>query len=82
MDYGMVSKIEKARRYVDEREERIQFVRFMATINGDHSTHAITFENNRWHCDCEYFRSRNVCSHTMALERVLQGMIPGPGEIE
>ncbi len=82
MDYGMVSKIEKARRYVDEREERIQFRNFSVILKGENSTHVVAFNNNRWHCDCDFFKSRGVCSHTMALERILQGMIPGPGETE
>ncbi|MCZ7542256.1 MAG: hypothetical protein M5R40_01375 [Anaerolineae bacterium] len=82
MDYGMVSKIEKARRYVDEREQRIQFESFAVVIRGENGTHRLMFENNKWQCDCEYFKTRGVCSHRIALERILQGMVPGPGESE
>lgn len=82
MDYSIVSKIEKAKRYVDEREERIHFESFSVNFQGDHNQHHITFHGNQWQCDCEYFQSRGVCSHTMALERILQGMIPGPGETQ
>jgi hypothetical protein len=78
----MIGKIEKARRYVDEREDRIQFKSFAVTFDGDNSTHTVVFSDNTWNCDCDFFQTRHVCSHTIALERILQGMIPGPGETE
>jgi len=73
MDYGMIGKIEKAKRYANERE-RIQFESFKATIAGEHSQHTVTFDG-AWHCDCSFFQSRGVCSHTMAMERILEGML-------
>ena len=36
MDYGLIGKIEKAKRYAEERE-RIQFSSFTARIKGDNS---------------------------------------------
>jgi hypothetical protein len=27
------------------------------------------------HCNCSFFASRGVCCHTMALEKLLKGMI-------
>jgi hypothetical protein len=75
MDYGMIGKIEKAKRYAEERG-RIQFEAFRATFNGENNPHTVHFEDNEWRCDCDFFLTRGVCSHTMALERVLEGMIP------
>ena len=75
MDYGMVSKIEKAKRYAEQRD-RIRFLSFTVTFDGDNNPHSVTYEDGQWHCDCSFFRSRGVCSHTMALERVLSGMLP------
>ncbi len=75
MDHGMIGKIEKAKRYAEQRE-RIHFTSFKVTFDGDNSPHTITFDNGQWGCDCSFFRSRGVCSHTMALERVLEGMLP------
>jgi hypothetical protein len=75
MDYGMIGKIEKAKRYAEERE-RIQFLSFTVTFDGDNNPHTTTFENGQWTCDCSFFNSRKVCSHTMALERVLADMLP------
>jgi hypothetical protein len=76
MDYGMIGKIEKAKRYADEREERVRFVSFSVTIQGEHSAHTVTHRQGQWDCDCSFFKSRGVCSHTMALEKILDGMIP------
>ena len=75
MDYGMVSKIEKAKRYAEQRD-RIRFVSFNVMFDGDNSPHTVNFSTGEWNCDCSFFRSRGVCSHTMALERILAGMLP------
>ena len=75
MDYGMISKIEKAKRYAEQRD-RIRFVSFNVTFDGDNNPHTVTYENGQWSCDCSFFSSRGVCSHSMALERILAGMLP------
>lgn len=80
MDYGMIGKIEKAKRYAEQRE-RIRFERFRATFDGDNNPHSVEFDGGTWRCDCEFFLSRGVCSHTMALERILDRMIPAPAEV-
>jgi hypothetical protein len=79
MDYGMIGKIEKAKRYAEERE-RFQFEHFQATIMGTNNSHRIAFDNGKWSCDCDFFMSRGVCSHTMAMERILAHMLPEPVE--
>ncbi len=75
MDYGMIGKIEKAKRYAEERD-RIRFLSFTVAFDGTNDAHTVTFDNNTWTCDCNFFSTRGVCSHTMALERILDGMIP------
>jgi hypothetical protein len=74
MDSGMISKIQKARRYAQERD-RILFEDFDVTFRGEHDTYQVTYHNGRWSCECGFFAHRGVCSHTMALERVLMGML-------
>jgi hypothetical protein len=74
VDYGMVSKIEKAKRYAEQRD-RIRFVSFEVTFDGDNNPHTVTYRNGAWECDCSFFSSRKVCSHSMAMERVLDGML-------
>ncbi|MFN2149804.1 MAG: hypothetical protein ACK2T2_15570 [Anaerolineales bacterium] len=75
MDYGMIGKIEKAKRYAEERE-RIVFEQFRATFDGENNPHTVEYIDGTWRCDCDFFLTRNVCSHTMALERILDGMLP------
>jgi len=79
MDYGMIGKIEKAKRYAKERN-RFHFEAFTVSINGENNAHRVTFANSQWSCDCDFFLTRGVCTHTMALEEVLKGMLPEPVE--
>ena len=74
MDSGMISKIQKAKRYAQERE-RISFVEFEVTFRGDHNSYTVSCDRGQWNCGCRFFASRGVCSHTMALERVLGVML-------
>ncbi len=80
MDNGMIGKIEKAKRYAEERE-RIRFESFRATFDGDNNPHTVEFGSEGWKCDCDFFQRRGVCSHTMALERVLERMLPVSVEV-
>jgi len=80
MDYGMIGKIEKAKRYATERE-RIKFTSFVAEFEGENNPHAVHFTDGSWQCDCHFFQKRGVCSHTMAMERILKGMVPEPAEV-
>ncbi len=80
MDYGMIGKIEKAKRYAEERE-RIKIETFQAVFNGKNNPHSVEFESGHFRCDCDFFLSRGVCSHTMALERILEGMLPEAVEV-
>jgi len=74
MDSGMISKIQKAKRYSEERD-RITFDDFDVTFRGDHDTYRVSYQKGHWTCRCGFFAHRGVCSHTMALERVLMGML-------
>lgn len=74
MDYGLIGKFEKAKRYAEERE-RIEFKQFKVTFNGDNNDHTVTYNEGAWDCDCDFFQSRGRCSHTMALETILEDMV-------
>ncbi len=80
MDSGMISRIKKSKRYAEEREQRIDFSSFTATIKGENRTHTVRFGKDTWSCTCDYFKKHGNCSHTRTFERVLNGMIPGPSE--
>lgn len=81
MDSGMVSKIQKAKRYAEE-PERIVFTEFKTIFRGDHDSYQVEYDGGRWSCQCLFFRQRGVCSHTMALERLLEPMLHAAPETE
>ena len=74
MDSSLIGKIEKAKRYAVERD-RFQFHDFTVTMSGTNNPHTISYEDRSWTCDCDFFRTRGRCSHTMALEIILDGMV-------
>lgn len=74
MDSGMIGKIDKAKRYAQERK-RVHFTEFTVTLDGENNPHTVNYGQGEWKCDCDFFRTRGRCSHTMALEMILEGMI-------
>ena len=77
MDYSMIGKIEKAKRYAAERD-RIHIESLKVTFDGQNNSHTVLYDNGNWNCDCDFFQSRGRCSHTMALEMILEGLIELP----
>jgi len=75
MDYGMIGKREKARRYAEERK-RFLFNNFDLTFHGDNNNHHVAFAKGAFQCDCEFFVTHRRCAHTMALEIMFDGMLP------
>jgi hypothetical protein len=74
---NVVSDVEKASRYAGERD-RLRFDAFDVIFKGNNGDHHTSYKAGDWQCDCSFFKSRRVCSHTMAMERVLNGMIRAP----
>lgn len=72
---NVVSDVEKAKNYADNIEQRVKFVSFNALFRGGHNEYTINYDNGVWDCDNPYFQSRGVCSYTMAMERILKGMV-------
>ena len=79
MDSGMIGKIQKAKQYAEQRD-RIEFRQFSVVLHGDNHDHSVIYGEGEWQCECSYFASHGVCSHTMAMERVLDGMLRPVGE--
>jgi hypothetical protein len=75
MHSSLISKVEKARRYAGERH-RMEVHDLHVTFHGENNDHEVAVVDGQWACNCDFFGSWSVCSHTMALERVLQGMVP------
>ena len=36
----------------------------------------VTLYDDHWHCSCDFFADHETCCHTMALERILEPMLP------
>ncbi len=74
MDSSMIGKIDKARKYAEEKD-RVSIISLKAGFQGDHNTHEVGFDSGIWHCTCHFFSTRAVCGHTMAMQRILDGML-------
>ena len=76
MNSSVIGKVEKARRYSQERE-RMRFTNFSVDFHGENDDHKVTFSDGKWDCSCDFFAAgHGACAHTMALERVLERMVP------
>ena len=73
---------EVLRAVILKRKEGVPVSASLATIiverifDGDNNPHSVEFSGGMWKCDCDFFLRRGVCSHTMALERILERMLP------
>ena len=74
MDYGLIGKMEKAKRYAEERN-RFRFNKFELKFHGDNNDHIVSYDNGSFTCDCEFFLTHERCAHTMALDELLKDMI-------
>lgn len=75
MQSSLIGKIEKARRYTGE-PERIKIAEFSASFQGDNNLYQIRYEAGKWHCTCRFFLQMGICSHTMALQKIMEPMLP------
>ncbi|MCC6416994.1 MAG: hypothetical protein IT429_01960 [Gemmataceae bacterium] len=75
MQSSLIGKVEKAKVYARERH-RMQIDGLHVSFHGENGDHEVAIADGRWTCSCDFFTSWGVCSHTMALERVLEGMVP------
>ena len=74
MDSSIIGKIDKARKYAEEKD-RVSINSFSATFQGNHNSYDVTFNDGAWDCECHFFVTRTVCSHTMALQRMLDDVL-------
>ncbi len=75
MQSSLIGKIEKAKRYAQEKE-RVTFSELSVKFRGENDDYTISYQAGKWHCSCHFFSSWEQCSHTMALERILSNMLP------
>ncbi|MCW5876956.1 MAG: hypothetical protein KIS85_08765 [Anaerolineales bacterium] len=79
MDTGLLRKFEKAKTYAEERT-RMSVESMVVHFSGINNPHRVEYKDGAWQCDCEFFVGRDECSHTMALEMVLTGMLKQTSE--
>jgi hypothetical protein len=75
MNSGLIGKVEKARLYAQEKS-RIHVRGLAVEFDGENDKHDVSLDGETWRCTCDFFDGWGACAHTMALERVLDGMIP------
>ena len=75
MQSSLIGKIEKAKRYSQETD-RITFSDFSVQFRGEHNTYTTSLKDGKWDCTCSFFSTWRICSHTMAMERILGNMLP------
>jgi hypothetical protein len=75
MQSSLIGKIEKAQRYAQE-PDRITFNDFTVKFRGTNEDHTTCYKNDKWSCTCDFFTSWGMCAHTMAMEKVLEPMLP------
>ena len=75
MQSSLIGKIEKAKRYAQETD-RITFSEFLVKFRGEHNDYTTSLKDGKWHCSCHFFSMWGLCSHTMALGRILGDMLP------
>ena len=75
MQSSLIGKIEKANRYARETE-RVNFTELSVKFQGEHDNYTTSYQEGKWHCSCHFFSNWGLCSHTMALQRILGNMLP------
>ena len=75
MQSSMIGKIEKAKRYAQE-PERVTFSELSVKFHGKNDDYTTEYKDGKWRCTCGFFPTWGVCSHTMALEKILSVMLP------
>ncbi len=75
MQSSLIGKIEKAKRYAQEKD-RVTFSELSVKFRGENDDYSVSYRDSKWHCSCPFFASWGLCSHTMALEKILGHMLP------
>ena len=79
MQSSLIGKIEKANRYAQETD-RITFNELAVKFRGDNDSYNTGYRDGKWQCSCHFFSTWGLCSHTMALQKVLGDMLPAEAQ--
>jgi hypothetical protein len=75
MQSSLIGKIEKAKRYAKETD-RVTFQELKVRFRGSNSDYDINYHDGKWGCTCSFFSNWGLCCHTMAMEEILNNMLP------
>jgi hypothetical protein len=75
MQSSLIGKIEKAKRYAQETD-RVTFNELSVRFRGENDTYVTSLKDGKWRCSCNFFSKWGLCCHTMAMEKILSGMLP------
>ena len=74
MTSDAIGRVHKALQYSSE-PGRVTIKTFSATFEGNHRVHEVSYNQDQWSCNCPSYSSQNICSHTMALETILDQIL-------
>jgi hypothetical protein len=75
MQSSLIGKIEKAKRYAKETD-RVTFQELKVKFRGSNSDYDVNYKDGKWRCTCSFFSNWGLCCHTMAMEEILNNMLP------
>lgn len=75
MHSDMIGKIEKARQYAEE-PDRIEIFSLTANFRGSNGTYHLSLADGAWQCDSPSFLSHGISAHIIAMQKVLDVMLP------
>jgi len=75
MQSSLIGKIEKAKRYAEEKD-RVTFNELSVKFRGENNDYETSYRDGKWHCTCGFYSSWGLCCHTMAMEKILAEMLP------
>ena len=75
MQSSLIGKIQKANLYARE-PDRLSFSQFSTTFRGEHDSYDVSFRDAQWSCACHFFDVNDICSHVMAIQKLMGPMLP------
>lgn len=74
MQSSLISKIQKASLYARE-PDRVTFTELSTTFRGENDTYNVALHDAQWSCNCHFFKTNGICSHIMAVQKILAEML-------
>jgi len=59
-----------------EEVGRANFTKYSVKFHDENIDYDTNYEDGKWHCSCRFFSIWGLCSHTMAMEKILANMLP------